>query len=181
MKTGAGEALRRASARALKTVFDMPEKPDIRFVVRAAVIAALYAAITLLMHPISYGSLQFRISEALTLLPILTPAAVPGLFVGCLVANLFGSATLLDIVFGALATLLAARLTRRLRKRPVVAAIPPVAVNALVVGAVLAYTLRLPFWLTALEVGAGQIGACFGLGLPLLAALRRLPTQIWEI
>jgi len=154
-------------------------KFDLKFLIRAAVIAALYAAVTLLLAPISYGPLQFRVSEALTLLPMLTPAAVPGLFVGCLAANLLGGATVLDIVFGSLATLGAAILTRRLRDRPLIAALPPVLVNAFVVGAVLAYAYNLPLWLTTLEVGAGQLGVCYLLGLPLFYALRRLPGNIW--
>ncbi len=154
-------------------------KFDLKFLIRSAVIAALYAAITLLLAPISYGPLQFRVSEALTLLPMLTPAAIPGLFVGCLAANLLGGATALDIVFGSLATLGAAILTRRLRDRPLVAALPPVLVNAVVVGAVLAYAYNLPFLLTSLEVGAGQLGVCYLLGLPLFYALRRLPGNIW--
>jgi uncharacterized membrane protein len=120
-------------------------KFDLKFLIRAAVIAALYAAVTLLLAPISYGPLQFRVSEALTLLPMLTPAAIPGLFVGCLAANLLGGATALDIVFGSLATLGAAILTRRLREKPLIAALPPVLVNAFVVGAVLAYAYNLPF------------------------------------
>ena len=155
-------------------------KIDLRFILRAAVVAALYAAVTLLLAPISYGPLQFRVAEALTLLPMLTPAAVPGLFVGCVVANLMSPAvTLLDVVFGSLATLGAATLTRRLRNRPAVAALPPVLINALVVGAVLAFSYNLPFWLTALEVGAGQLGVCYLLGLPLYYALRRRPHNIW--
>ncbi len=155
-------------------------KIDLRFILRAAVVAALYAAVTLLLAPISYGPLQFRVAEALTLLPMLTPAAVPGLFVGCVVANLMSPAvTLLDVVFGSLATLGAAILTRRLRNRPAVAALPPVLINALVVGAVLAFSYNLPFWLTALEVGAGQLGVCYLLGLPLYYALRRMPHNIW--
>lgn len=154
-------------------------KVDLKFVLRAAVVAALYAAVTLLLAPISYGPLQFRVAEAMTLLPVLTPAAVPGLFVGCVVANLMSpAATLLDVIFGSLATLGAAVLTRRLRNRPVVAALPPVVLNALVVGAVLAYAYNMPFWLTALEVGAGQLGVCYLLGLPLYYALRRLPHNI---
>lgn len=154
-------------------------KIDLRFALRAGVVAALYAALTLLLAPISYGPLQLRVAEALTLLPILTPAAIPGLFVGCLAANLLGGATALDVAFGSLATLAAAILTRRFRERPLVAALPPVAVNAFVVGAVLAYAYNLPFWLTALQVGAGQLGACYLLGLPLYYTLRRLPRNIW--
>ena len=154
-------------------------KTDLRFVLRAAVIAALYAAVTMLLAPISYGPLQLRVSEALTLLPILTPAAVPGLFVGCLAANLLGGATALDIVFGSFATLAAAMLTRRFRDKQLLAALAPVVVNAFVVGAVLTYAYNLPFWLTVLQVGVGQLGTCYVLGLPLYYTLRRLPRNIW--
>ena len=170
---------RRATAYLLEKALCVPAKPDLRFMLRAAVIAALYAALTLLLAPISYGALQFRVSEALTLLPILTPAGVLGLTIGCLIANLLGSATILDIVFGTAATLLAARLTRQLRDKPVLAALPPVLVNALVVGAVLSYAFSLPLFLTIGQVGLGQLGACYALGLPLFYALRRLPHNIW--
>ena len=154
-------------------------KFDLRFLLRAAVIAALYAAITLLLAPISYGPLQFRVSEALTLLPILIPAAVPGLTIGCLVANLVGSSTPWDMVFGTLATLAAALLTRRFRGRPLLAAAPPVLVNAVVVGLVIALVNGLPLWLTMTEVGVGELGVCYLLGLPLYYALRRLPGNLW--
>lgn len=153
-------------------------KFDLRFLLRAAVIAALYAAITLLLAPISYGPLQFRVSEALTLLPILIPAAVPGLTIGCLVANLVGSSTPWDMVFGTLATLAAALLTRRFRDKPLLAAAPPVLVNAVVVGLVIALVNGLPLWLTMTEVGVGELGVCYLLGLPLYYALRRLPGNL---
>lgn len=151
-------------------------KISTRYLARAAVVAAVYAAVTLLLAPISYGQVQLRVAEALTILPVIMPAAVPGLFIGCLLANLLGGASMLDVVFGSLATLLAALLTRRLRSRPALAALPPVLVNALVVGTVLALTIEnMPFWLAAAGVGAGQAAACYALGLPLLWALRKLP------
>ena len=147
----------------------------------AGVIAAIYAVVTLLLEPISFGAIQFRVAEALTILPVAMPAAIPGLFVGCLVSNIVGSVSWLDIVFGPLATLVAAILTRYLRKRIFLAPLPPVLVNALVIGAVLSVTIgNFPFWLAALCVGAGQFGACYALGLPLLWALRRLPATITD-
>ena len=148
-----------------------PGAPALRLA-RTAMFAAAYAALTILFAPISYGPLQMRISEAMTVLPWLYPEAVPGLFVGCLIANLFGGNGIWDIVFGSLATLAAAVLSRRM-KRVWLAPFPPVAVNAVVIGAVLSRLLGLPFWLTAIEVGAGQVGACYILGLPLLLVLRR--------
>src|SRR5699024_4299706 len=137
----------------------------------------LYAVVTLLLRPISYGELQVRVSEALTLLPVLTPAAVPGLFVGCLIANVLGSATIWDMVFGSLATLAAALITRKLRHKPALAALAPVVLNGVVVGSVLALTLNLPLLVTMLWVALGEAIACYALGLPLLWALKKLPQK----
>ncbi len=147
----------------------------IRMTVQAAAIAAIYAVLTLMLQPISgfQGNFQLRVSEALTILPILTPAAVPGLFVGCLIANFLIGATVFDVVFGSLATLAAALLTRKLREKPLLAALPPVVINMVVVGLVLSITLNLPFLASAGWVGFGQVCACYALGLPLLWALKR--------
>lgn len=150
---------------------------DARKLAFAGMIAALYAVVTLLLRPISYGEMQVRVSEALTLLPILTPAAVPGLFVGCLIANVLGSATIWDMVFGSLATLIAALITRRLRRKPALAALAPVVMNGLVVGLVLHFTLNLPLLATMLWVALGEAVACYALGLPLLWALKKLPEK----
>ena len=137
----------------------------------SAVIAALYAALTILLAPISYGSIQLRVSEAMTLLPMLLPQAIPGLFVGCLIANLY-TGMLTDIVFGSLATLLAAVGTYLLRKKPVLAAACPVVSNAVIVGLVLAFSFNLPVLLTMAEVAVGEIGAVL-IGFVLLSALKR--------
>ncbi|HPF87640.1 MAG TPA: QueT transporter family protein [Candidatus Limiplasma sp.] len=142
----------------------------------AAVIAALYAALTVVFAPISYGDVQFRISEALTLLPILFPQAIPGLTVGCLVSNLIGGNGIWDVVFGSLATLIAALLTYGLRKNIWLAAIPPVAVNAVVVGLILHYVQGLPLMLTMLSVGFGELVVVFVLGVALMTALQKVPT-----
>ena len=135
-------------------------------------LAAIYAALTIALAPISYGPLQFRVAEAMTVLPWFYPDAIPGLFVGCLIANLYGGYGIWDVVFGSAATLAAAWLTRRM-KNLWLAPLPPVLVNAIVVGAILSVLEGLPFWLTAAEVGLGQFGACYALGLPLLLFLRR--------
>ena len=84
-----------------------------QFLTEAAAIGAIYVVLTLLFAPLSYGEVQIRISEALTILPFFTPAAIPGLFVGCIIANLFGGAIPIDIIFGSIATLLGAVFTRR--------------------------------------------------------------------
>ena len=146
----------------------------------SAIIAALYAALTLLLAPISYGNLQCRVSEALTLLPVLLPEAVPGLTVGCLLANLIGSSTPWDVIFGTLATLIAALLTRKTRKvlwtglqLPIVSAFWPILSNGLIVGAVLSLTLGLPLLLTMAEVAIGETAALL-IGLAVYPALKRL-------
>lgn len=146
--------------------------PSVRSLSYGAMIAALYAVTTVLLAPISYGETQFRVAEVLTVLPLLTPAAIPGLTVGCLLANLWGSASALDMIFGPVATLAAALGTRALRRRPVLAALCPVASNGLIVGTVLAKTLSLPLWLCMGTVALGEAVVCLGLGLPLYYALR---------
>lgn len=144
----------------------------------SAVIAALYAALTMLLAPISYGGVQLRFSEALTLLPLLLPEAVPGLFVGCLIANIFSPlVTIWDIIFGSLATLAAAICTRALRSRPLLAASCPVVFNAVVVGLVLSVTLHLPLALTMLQIALGE-AAAVAVGFLLLGALRRARIDI---
>lgn len=137
------------------------------------VIAALYTALTLAFAPISFGEIQFRVSEALTLLPVLTPAAVPGLFVGCLIGNLLASgAGWMDVVFGSLATLLAAAATRLLRRHSWLAALMPVVCNGLIVGAVLSHVTGLPFVPIAATVALGEAAVCYMLGLPLINLIR---------
>lgn len=144
-----------------------------RSVCLSAMIAALYAALTLLLAPISYGAIQCRISEAMTLLPILLPQAIPGLVIGCLVANLLSPVAIWDVIFGALATLIAALGTYWLRKKPLLAALCPVVANGVIVGVMLAVFYALPLWMTMLEVAVGEAVAV-ALGFILLAALRKV-------
>lgn len=140
----------------------------------SGIIAALYAGLTILFQAISFGAVQVRVSEAMTLLPILMPAAVPGLTIGCLIANLICS-TWQDWVFGTLATLIAAVLSRRLRHNLYLAALMPVASNALIVGIMLYLMFGGSWWLNILTVGAGEALACFVLGIPLVKALEKVP------
>ena len=135
-------------------------------------IAALYAGVTVALAPISYGPVQLRIAEAMTLLPFYIPEAVPGLFVGCLVANIFSPHGALDMVVGSLATLAAAYLSRRMPKLWL-AALPPVLVNMTAIGTMLHLIADLPLWSTIFYVGAGQAVAC-SLGVPLMKALEKL-------
>ena len=145
----------------------------------SAVIAALYAALTLLLAPISYGPIQLRLSEALTLLPMLLPQAVPGLFVGCLIANLY-TGMLTDIIFGSLATLIAAIGTYLLRKKPLLAAACPVVSNGLIVGLTLALSFHLPPLLTMLEVAIGEIGAV-AVGMVILSGMKRAKIDLTRL
>lgn len=143
-----------------------------RSIALSALIAALYAALTLLLAPVSYGPVQFRVAEALTLLPFFIPEAVPGLFVGCLLSNTLGGFGILDVALGSAATLLAAWLTSRM-PNIWLAAVPPVIVNAVVVGSYIAMLSGVPFHLSMLYIGASQAAICFGMGVPLALYVRR--------
>lgn len=142
-----------------------------RSVCVSAMIAALYAALTLVLAPISYGNIQCRVSEAMTLLPLLLPQSIPGLFVGCLIANIY-TGSVLDIAFGSLATLLAAIGTYLLRKKPMLAAACPVVANGVIVGWVLSVSYGLPLALTMAEVAVGEIGAVI-IGFVIWFALKK--------
>ncbi len=153
---------------------------------RAALIAALYLLLTILFQPISFGAVQFRVSEALTLLPVLTADAVPGLFVGCLLANLLGGGIWYDVVLGTIATLLAAICTRKLRNQPLLAAFMPVLFNGLIVGPVvyMAYVrapgapISWPVLFSSMgTVALGELAVCYVLGLLLIKALSHLPKR----
>ena len=153
----------------------------IRQLTTAAIIAAAYAALTLLLPIPQYGGVQLRVAEAMTVLPFFFPEAIPGLAVGCFLANLLGSPYVLDWIFGTLATLLAALWTSRIKTRAL-APLPPVVCNAVIVGAEIAYFATLDgaaFWpayaFNALTVGLGEAIACFVLGALLLRALERVP------
>lgn len=155
--------------------------------VRAGLIAALYVVLTLIFQPISFGAIQFRIAEALTLLPILTVDAVPGLFVGCLLANWLGGGVWFDVALGAVATLLAALCSRRFRARPALAAIFPTLFNGLIVGPVVYFAYVCapgdPVSVATLlfnmaTVAFGELVVCYALGLPMLYALKKLPEGV---
>lgn len=144
----------------------------VRAICLGAIIAALYTALTLVFQPISFQQVQMRISEAFTLLPVLFPEAVPGLAIGCLLSNLLAGANPYDVVFGTLATLMAAILTRRLRRNHWLAALPPVICNGVIIGLVLTYAYGIDaLWLNMLTVSVGQAVVCYALGVPLVKAL----------
>ncbi len=146
----------------------------------AGIIAALYFALTIASIPLSYMTPQVRISEALCVLPLFTPAAIPGLFIGCLLSNLAGSPLgPYDILFGSLATLAAAVCARYIRPKWLVP-LPAVVINAFVVAAVLQHYLGIFYWESVLWVAAGQLIACYGLGLPLLLALNKHKDKLFR-
>lgn len=136
------------------------------FMTQAAMIAAIYVVLTMVFAPFSFGEVQVRISEALAILPMFTPAAIPGLFIGCIIANLLGRAIVLDVVFGSMATLIGAVGTYLLRKNKWLAPIPPIVANALIVPFVLkyGYAVPLPIPFMMLTVGVGEIISCGILG-----------------
>lgn len=168
-----------------------------RKIVLAGLIAALYAALTIALAPISFANIQCRVSEALTVLPILIPEAIPGLTLGCLISNTWGLSSgvtmIWDVIFGTLATLLASVGSYLLRNKtvripvpvleksrirvkrsqvPLLSALCPVVANAVIVGLVLSLSFNLPLLLTMLEVGIGEISAVL-VGIVLLPLLQR--------
>lgn len=145
-----------------------------RLMTESALIAAVYVALVLLFKPISFGAIQFRIAEALCILPFFSLSAVPGLALGCLLGNFFSGAAMPDVVFGTLATLLAAILSYKLRDiNKWLVCLPPILANAIIVPFVLQYAYGVPdsyFFLFA-TVGIGEILAVGVLGNILLLAL----------
>ncbi len=160
-------------------------KINLKYITTAALIAAIYAALTFFgnFFGLSYGPIQVRFSEVLTILPLFTSAAIPGLTIGCFIANI-GSFNLWDMIFGTAATLIAALLTYYLRhikikNFPLLSFFPPVIVNAIIIGLELAVFLPSgSFWfygflIYALQVGVGQVIACIVLGIPFYFALKK--------
>jgi len=160
----------------------MKQSPVFRLVL-AGTIAALYFVLTLAIAPYAFLGSQIRISEAMTVLAALTPTAIPGLTIGCLLANFLSPFGVIDMIIGTAASLIAAVLSYllrgiKLKGVSVLSPLPPVLVNALMVGWMLTYFAPAGFqWgvflTTALSVGFGQLISCYGLGLPLLAVLQR--------
>ena len=146
------------------------------FMTQAAMIAAIYVVLTYIFAPFSFGDVQVRIAEALTILPVFTPAAIPGLFIGCLIGNILGGAILPDIVFGSIATLLGAIFTYLLRKKSqFLCVLPPIISNIIIVPFVLrfGYGINLPIPFLMLTIGIGEVISCGVLGLILYYALRK--------
>ncbi len=170
----------------------MSSSKKVRFIALSAVIAALYAVLTYVSAAmnLAYGAVQFRVSEALTVLPAFTPAAVPGLALGCFLSNLTSPFGIVDWVFGTGASLLAALGTLavsrfRYKGIPLLAPLPPVLANGIIVGLELSFFSEagafsfanfspVAFAAGALSVGLGELVVCYGLGLPLIIVLQKM-------
>lgn len=156
---------------------------NISTMTQAAMIAAIYVVLTYVFAPLSFGEVQVRIAESLTILPLFTPAAIPGLFIGCLIGNILGGAILPDIIFGSLATLLGAVFTYRLRnKNKFLAPLPPIVANTVIVPFVLrfGYGVALPIPLMMLAVGIGELASCGVLGMVLYYALNKYKNMVFK-
>lgn len=159
-------------------------KHNVRFLCHAALIAALYVALTFLaaLLGLSSGVIQVRFSEAMCVLPAFTGAAVPGLFVGCLLANLLTGCVLPDVIFGSLATLIGAVGAYFLRKNKWLVPLPTVVANTLIIPPILRFAYgaegSLPYF--ALTVGIGEILSAYVLGLLLYAVLNKYKAQLFK-
>lgn len=163
----------------------------VRFIVQAAMIAAIYVVLTMFVNAFSLasGTVQVRVSEALTILPYFTSAAIPGLGIGCLLANFLTGAPIYDVVFGSLATLLGACGTYLLRKHKFLCTLSPVLANVLIIPFVLRYAYGLvmefggydwsiPFYM--LTIGTGEIICCCVIGTILMNALAKVRNVIFD-
>ena len=161
----------------------MKKKQNTLYLAHAAVIAAIYVVLTVMAATLNLasGAVQVRFSEALTILPFFTPAAIPGLVIGCFLANLLTGAIVPDIIFGTIATLLGAIGTRALRKNRWLCSLPPVAANTIIVPLVLSYGYHIPGGIPyfMLTVGAGEVLSCIVLGEILLSVLKPVSGRLF--
>ena len=160
------------------------EKKSALFLTQAAMIAALYVVLTYIanLFGLASGVIQIRLSEMLCILPVFTPAAIPGLFIGWLLSNILTGCVIWDILFGSLATLAGAIGTYLLRNHKFVFTLPPVAANMIVVPLVLQYAYGVPdaVWYLAVTVGAGEVISVCILGMLLYKVLYRQRKAIFR-
>ena len=159
--------------------------PRVLRLTHGALLAALYVALTMIFAPISFGPVQLRVAEALCIMPMFTPAAIPGLFLGCLIANILGGGVIFDVIFGSLATLIGAVLGYMLRNNRWLVPVPAIIANTIIIPFVLKYgygivDVALP--VLAFQIFLGEVGGCFILGELLCTALRKsgAMTEIFE-
>lgn len=152
------------------------------FLTQAAMIAAIYVVLTYIFQPFGFMDIQVRIAESLTILPYFTPAAIPGLFIGCFLGNLLGGAVLLDMICGSLATLIGAILSYLLRRNKYLVPIPPILANIIIVPWVLriGYGLVVPIPIMMITVGIGEVISCGILGMILLFTLNKYKSVIFK-
>lgn len=150
-------------------------KKSLVYLARAAVIAALYFALSVAFNAIAFGPVQFRVSEILVLLPLIFPEAIPGLAIGCFFTNFFFSPFgVFDMVLGTLATLIGAIGTYLLRRRPFLATLPPIVANTLLVPLIFVLNdASTVYYLAMFEILASQIITCIVLGMPFTFALKK--------
>lgn len=157
---------------------------NVLFLTQAAMIAALYVVLTFIanLFGLASGVIQIRLSEALAILPFFIPAAIPGVYIGCVLANALTGACLLDILLGSLASLIGAYGAYLLRKHKWLVPIPTILANAAIVPAVLIWGYGVPdaWWYLVLTVGAGEVISCGILGMVLLFALQKNATRIFR-
>lgn len=152
------------------------------FLVQSAMIAAIYVVLIYIFKPISFGAIQVRIAEALTILPFFTPAAIPGLTLGCLLGNFLTGADMLDVVFGSLATLIGALGSYGLRRYKFLVPLPPILANVIIVPWVLRFAYHIPDAIPfmMLTVGIGEVISCGILGILLLFSLSKYRDVIFK-
>ncbi len=157
-------------------------KKSSKFLAHSAIIAALYVVLTYLANALGLanGAIQVRFSESLTVLPVFTTAAIPGLFLGCLISNILSGCIFWDVVFGSIATLIGAVLTRILKKYKKIACLPPILANTIIIPFVLKFAYGLPAGIGyfILTVGIGEIISCGILGTILLLYLEKYKSAI---
>lgn len=145
---------------------------DTKYLTRGALIAGLYVIITYALSPVSFGPLQFRASEALTVLPILYPEAIPALFIGVLLSNIMGGLGLVDIIGGSLVTLLAAYGTYYFRDS-FLAYLSPIILNGFLISIYLHLLFEIPYWITVVQISVSEAVVVLLLGYPLIQVLKR--------
>lgn len=152
------------------------------FLVQSAMIAAIYVVLVYIFKPISFSAIQIRIAEALTILPYFTPAAIPGITLGCLLGNFLTGADMLDVIFGTLATLLGALGSFSLRRWKFLVPLPPIIANTIIVPWVLRYAYHIPDAIPfmMITIGIGEVLSCGVLGMLLLFALNKYKNVIFK-
>lgn len=153
---------------------------NIKFLTRASLIAAIYIILVLIQLPmgnLAFGPIQLRIAEGLTLLPFVDPAAIPGLFVGCLVSNIilasYSTFGMIDVFGGSLVTLLAAYLTSKMPNK-FAAALPPILLNGIIVSIWVSYFTKIPYFFTFLGISGGELGSILIFGYLILSVYEKV-------